>query len=167
MHVVARTALGLCLGGLLAGGASAQEQSLDGLLASLNQRLQQNSYRDYDGKHTTSQVRLPGDGSIVVEITKQMAENEVTNVYVASVRELDLTRIAARQREDHTSLSLGAQGQVSVTLRCVTRGGPTHEWGLPATRELVVEFRADPALASELTQEFRELIRRARRQSTG
>lgn len=166
MHVVARTALGLCLGGILAGAASAQEQSLDGLLASLNDRLRQNAYQDYDGKATVSRVLLPGDGTIVVEITKESPGTEVTNVFVAALGDLDLTGISSRQRDGFVSISLGARREVQVTLRCTTAAG-THEWGLPAVRELAVEIREGAQGVSELTQGFRDLIRRAKTAPTG
>ncbi len=161
-HTRMAVAVGLCLAVLPLGGLGAQELTVERLLTQINDLLTTSSYRDHDDQLTVSRVALTRGGVLTVETTKTKGGNRVTNVLEVSVRNVDALRMRARQRGDHTALSLGAQGDVRATLKCATAGGTEHVWDLPAVSEIVVEFKPNVAVESELKTAFAQLIRLAK-----
>jgi hypothetical protein len=143
----------------------AQDASLGEILDRINGVLEANTFVDHEGQQGVSTVRMARSGALVVEIAKRKAGNVVANVYEVSVADLDLTRVAARNRGTHVSLSLGARGPVTVRLKCTMAGGTTHEWNLPEDDEIAVEFAKNDVASKDLTTWFRELIRLARQET--
>ncbi len=155
----------LIVAGTTATPIAAQDATVGEMLDRINGVLEANSFLDHEGQHAVSKVSVRPGGLLVVEVAKSKAGNVVANVYEASVADLDLTRVTARSRGTHVSLSLGARGPVVVRLKCTMPGGTTHEWDLPEDDEIAVEFAKDDAASTDLTTWFRELIRLLRQPS--
>ncbi|MDH3456421.1 MAG: hypothetical protein OER90_06225 [Gemmatimonadota bacterium] len=153
------------LAGTVVAPLVAQDASVGELLDRINGVLEANAYVDHDGQQAVSKVRMARSGVLVVEVAKRKAGNVVANEYEVSLADLDLTRVTARNRGTHVSLSLGARGPVTVRLKCTMAGGTTHEWNLPEDDEIAVEFAKNDAASKDLTTWIRELIRLARQQA--
>jgi hypothetical protein len=151
-----------CLLAVVTSGVAAQEQTLDETLVFINTALRDNGFQDHEGKPTVSQVKLVAGGKLVVEIAKTESGNRFTNVLSVALGDLDVTRVKAHQRSGHTVLSLGATGLVTARLKCVMAAGTRHEWDLPSTDEVAVEFAPADELARTLTAAFVRLITLAR-----
>ncbi len=154
--------VGICLAGLTAAGATAQERSLDETVAYVNRTLAENSYVDHDGQPTVSKVELK-KGVLIVTVTKTKSGNKFTNVYEVALSDMDIMRIKANDRGGFTSVSLGATGPVAVTLLCTMANGIVHEWDLPDTRDVAVELAPNSPAKSDLTRALMDLVAQARK----
>ena len=135
----------------------AQEQSVNELLANVNTLLRDHPYSDDNGQATVTQVKLPGEGKLMVEITKAQGAMKITNVYEVLLADISASRLNARGHGEYTSISLGARGPITGRLRCVT-GATVNEWPLPEPKEIAVEFKDDGQAEHEISAALAELI---------
>ena len=163
-RAVGLTVLCAALAAWTAGSAVAQERTLQETLDHINQTLAANAYDDHDGKRTVSEVAL-ARGRLTIEVKKDQPGSTVSNVYEASVGDIDATSIATRSRGDHIAILIKVRGEVVARLKCVT-GGNVSQWDLPARSDMAVELRSNGGAAAEVADGLRQLLVMAQ-QSTG
>lgn len=159
--IVGAMALGVSLLALPLQGAMAQQRSLEETLGFINETLEANPYNDHDGKLTVSRVELKRGGRLSFEVAKKEPASTVSNVFEASIADIDVTSIVSRSSGNHMVIVVHARGPVSAQLKCVA-GGNVTQWDLPPRSDMQLEFRSNGGVAGELTEALRTLVTLAR-----